>query len=260
MIPYGWYFGTTMNLFLHFSIFTISLPILIVKRNREHYPRPFSIWILDVSKQMIGYIVLNFRFHMHEDFCVAYFEEIITDGIFLTSLWIIFHILSQKLIRVFQPNRMSRMESGNYTAKWSFISWLLQLGVWLTIWIVSKYIVYQLTGLFISHLYYVSSLILLPLRNSSFLEMLFILILIQRYSLSCPPIMFMIFINSSKLIKQKIKFISCNFISFWDKDYWLKKILIYTSNFIFIRLCNLEQKISNYYKLNFKRINIWRID
>ena len=114
---------------------------------------------------------------MHEDFCVAYFVEIIINGIFLTTSWIILHIMTQKLIRVFQPNRTSRMESGNYTAKWWLISWLLQLCVWIAVWITSKYIVAKLQGLFLSHLHYVSSFILLPLRNSSFLEMLVVLII-----------------------------------------------------------------------------------
>jgi len=101
----------------------IAISILLLKRYQEHPKRPFKIWILDVSKQVIGQVMvhcMNIALSYIRIFdtstkvtnpCVWYFLNLFLDttlGIFLIMFYM--YIMS-KIVKLL---RISHCETGYY--------------------------------------------------------------------------------------------------------------------------------------------------
>lgn len=130
---YG-YFGWAVQAFLVFSCFTA----LIVKRCRERPQRPWSIFMLDVSKQglsavlahSMNMLIATLLTHLESsDQCVWYFVNITID----TTLGV---LLCYILVRGFEmlaiQHTWQRVRTGNYLykGKLDYVGWMSQVVIW----------------------------------------------------------------------------------------------------------------------------------
>lgn len=178
MITSGCYFDELTNVALHFGVFLLTFPILFLKRSTEVIQRPNKVWLMDVSKQVIVFVILNIKFRIHKDFCVGYFVETLIDGVLHTFMSILLLVITQNVIRSLKSKRLRKLESGNYTSKYLLTSWLLQWGIWLVIWLISKFVIIQVVYLWQGPLYFTGSLLLLPLKGNQTIQNIVVLMLI----------------------------------------------------------------------------------
>ena len=133
---YG-YFGWAVQAFLVIACFTA----LIIKRCRERPQRPWSIFLLDVSKQALSaglahtmnLLIATLLTHLEASTqCVWYFVNITID----TSLGVLLcYLLVQAFEACAKRKGWERVRTGKYERKGSldYIGWAMQVAVWTVI-------------------------------------------------------------------------------------------------------------------------------
>jgi len=101
----------------------IAISILLLKRQREHPKRPFKIWILDATKQVIGQIMVHFMnialsyiriFDTTTKVtnpCVWYFLNLFLDTTLGIFILMFFMYIMSKIVNLL---KISHCESGYY--------------------------------------------------------------------------------------------------------------------------------------------------
>ena len=158
-----WYVDGTYRVILYLIVLFISLPTLVIKWYFENPKRSFATWWFDVSKTLIGYLVLNaipdiyfvvsseYIEDIHKQYCRIKFMGLIFDGILVTFFTYVF-------LRVFEnlpiKNRRLKFITGEYPN--GVKSWLYQLWIWVIVIIISKTIVLCVIYIFYTPFYFVN--------------------------------------------------------------------------------------------------------
>jgi len=110
-------------LFVQGCMGMIAISVLILKRQKEHPKRPFKIWVLDATKQIIGQLMVHFinialsyirifkNSAKETNPCIWYFLNLILDttiGIFILMLYM--HIMD-KIVKLL---KITNCETGYY--------------------------------------------------------------------------------------------------------------------------------------------------
>ncbi|CEG78728.1 hypothetical protein RMATCC62417_13295 [Rhizopus microsporus] len=137
----------------------LAFSTLIIKRQREIPQRPLLVWILDVSKQIIGGAIVHslnvIASHLfgaslegepESNPCVWYFLNILVDTTF--GVLVIWAVLSLAK-RIAELYRLKGFESGIYGDEYGdqIKSWSKQLGIYVLALVTMKVVVLALFGL-----------------------------------------------------------------------------------------------------------------
>lgn len=109
------------------------------------------------------------------DYCTAYFLVIVTDGVIVTFVSILLHLVVQNWLRNWNS---TKFYTGNYSQGPALHNWLYQLGIWVMISLISKIIITKILLFCELPLYFAASMLLLPFRGNKGLETLVIMIII----------------------------------------------------------------------------------
>lgn len=150
----------------------------MLKWQTEETKRPFKVWAMDVSKQIVCVIVSVYTlvgsWNM-KDYCTLYFIVIVTDGVFVNFFSLTLQAIVQNLFHNWQSLKYI---SGNYASGRIFKSWLYQMCIWTVVCIISKLVVSKLVIWGEIPLYFAASMLLLPFRWNHTLETIIILFVI----------------------------------------------------------------------------------
>ncbi|KDO35301.1 hypothetical protein SPRG_00150 [Saprolegnia parasitica CBS 223.65] len=193
--------------FIQVSLGLIAMSVLVCKRYFEHPQRPFRVWLFDASKQCIGagwahaanltIAILLVQYSTEKenaDECAFYFINFTLDTSFGVALnWFLLHC-SVLLARHFHWKALQ--VPGFYGNPIQTRVWLIQLGVWLVIIIMTKLIIGRVILWFERPINAFANVLFEPLSDFPRLELVLVMI-------ACP--------------------VTMNVVQFWVTDNFLKK-------------------------------------
>jgi len=188
--------GTISAYLVQIGLGFIAILSLAIKFKCEKEKRIFKVWILDVSKQIIGSFFahfLNMLFayiltdtNNSNDQCVMYMENYLVDSIFglalnCLCLWILQKIVSRYNIHY--------LEMGKYIPDEEFKSWSFQVCAWILIIILVKFFLFAIIVYPMRNLLNIAGLWMLgPILGHEIAELIIVMILIP---LICNVIQFL---------------------------------------------------------------------
>ncbi|CAI2369542.1 unnamed protein product [Moneuplotes crassus] len=170
------YFYGLYRFILYIVVICIAFPVLVYKWTREKPRRSIRTWWFDVSKTLLGYLVLNtipaYYFmastaiyaDIYQQYCRISFMGTLMDGILVTGFSYFFLMVFQNFSHA---SKKYRFYSGSYPKGCK--SWIYQLILWLVIILISKLVVLTLVYIFYTPLYFLTFFVLYFLQWNSML-------------------------------------------------------------------------------------------
>ena len=174
-----WWIYGAYNIILHVAVFIFSLPILFFKWRVEYPQRACNVWMMDISKQIAGHIVLNmipaYYLISNDDITTNYwlvlFMGTLLDGLIVTALSYLFLLSWQN---AFNNWASLKYVSGIYPNGMKSLAY--QMALWLLIIMTSKFIVLGLIYFFEQPIYFSMYFLLYLLRWNRTFEFVVIML------------------------------------------------------------------------------------
>lgn len=179
-----WWIYGTYNIILHGIVLILSLPILFFKWRAEYPRRALNVWMMDVSKQIIGYIVLNLipayylisNDEITANYWLILFMGTLLDGLIVTAFSYLFLITWQN---AFNNWAGLKYVSGIYPNGMKSLAY--QLVLWLFMIMLSKFIVLAMIYFLEQPLFFSMYFLLYLLRWNKTFEFIVIMLVVPLF-------------------------------------------------------------------------------